>query len=143
MSRWIRNEDGSIQPSKLNYKKNTYWSYTQKKRVHAIKEKPIKVLKPAEKAKPITIDKNISDQWYLSEEWQLCKSEFLKNYYKTRKKRICNRCELTEDLVVMHVDHILPIRRYWEKRLDQSNLQNLCERCNKRKGNFTEEYVES
>jgi 5-methylcytosine-specific restriction endonuclease McrA len=147
MSRWIKNEDGSIQPSKSKskskYKKNTYWSYTHKKRMPAAEEGPIKVLNPAEAPKPITIHKKTADQWYLSEEWRLCRSEFLRNYYKTHEKRICACCGLSENETVIHVDHILPVRRYWEKRIDQSNLQNLCEECNKHKGNWTKDNIET
>lgn len=36
---------------------------------------------------------------------------------------------------VANVDHILPVRYYWDDRLSIDNLQLLCKSCNKRKGN--------
>jgi 5-methylcytosine-specific restriction endonuclease McrA len=34
----------------------------------------------------------------------------------------------------IQVDHILPVSEYWHRRLDPTNLQVLCEACNKGKG---------
>lgn len=39
-----------------------------------------------------------------------------------------------EDSVKIHVDHIIPCSRAWDKRLDINNLQILCEDCNMGKG---------
>jgi len=36
---------------------------------------------------------------------------------------------------ILNVDHILPVRMHWDKRLDICNLQILCNPCNKIKGN--------
>lgn len=36
------------------------------------------------------------------------------------------------------VDHIKPIRRYWGLRLERSNLQILCDDCNRGKGSSDE-----
>ena len=36
------------------------------------------------------------------------------------------------------VDHIKPIRKYWELRLELSNLQVLCDDCNMGKGHWLE-----
>ncbi|MCZ6605441.1 MAG: HNH endonuclease [Alphaproteobacteria bacterium] len=38
----------------------------------------------------------------------------------------------------MNVDHIKPLRRYWELRLASRNLQVLCGGCNHGKGNRDE-----
>ena len=35
-------------------------------------------------------------------------------------------------------DHIKPIRRYWNLRLDPDNIQILCEECNHGKGSWDE-----
>jgi len=35
------------------------------------------------------------------------------------------------------VDHMKPLRRNWELRLEESNLQILCESCNSHKANHT------
>ena len=40
--------------------------------------------------------------------------------------------------VRMHVDHIKPISKYWELRLEQDNLQVLCAECNRGKGAWDE-----
>jgi 5-methylcytosine-specific restriction endonuclease McrA len=34
------------------------------------------------------------------------------------------------------VDHIIPISRRWDLRLDPTNLQVLCDECNMGKGNW-------
>jgi 5-methylcytosine-specific restriction endonuclease McrA len=38
------------------------------------------------------------------------------------------------DPVRLHVDHIKPISKFWELRLDLKNLQVLCAECNRGKG---------
>lgn len=40
--------------------------------------------------------------------------------------------------VIINVDHIKPVRKYWHLRLDFDNLQVLCSTCNKAKGNWDE-----
>ena len=40
--------------------------------------------------------------------------------------------------VRMHVDHIKPISKYWELRLEIENLQVLCAECNQGKGAWDE-----
>ena len=37
--------------------------------------------------------------------------------------------------ICVNIDHILPLRLFWDKRLDENNLQVLCSKCNKKKGN--------
>jgi len=70
-------------------------------------------------------------RFYLSYEWR-------KQRYLTLKKygRRCMACGETKGK--MHVDHIKPVRKYWELRLDPANLQVLCEACNHGKGNWDE-----
>jgi 5-methylcytosine-specific restriction endonuclease McrA len=52
------------------------------------------------------------------------------------------RCECCgarpEDGVRIHIDHIKPRRRFPELALDESNLQVLCNLCNRGKGNWSE-----
>lgn len=36
------------------------------------------------------------------------------------------------------VDHIRPVRKFWELRLDRDNLQVLCDECNRGKGSHDE-----
>jgi hypothetical protein len=69
--------------------------------------------------------------FYRSEEWQKCRTEFLEG-----RERICAGCDL--DLNVhgkLNVDHIAPLRHFWDRRCDLTNLQILCEECNELKGN--------
>ena len=89
----------------------------------------------------VEIPKETSDAWYRSEEWKNCRNEYLKKYYEKNDKRVCNCCGKSEDEVVMNVDHIYPVRRYWDMRMNHDNLQNMCADCNKAKGNFMEEFV--
>jgi 5-methylcytosine-specific restriction endonuclease McrA len=78
--------------------------------------------------RPICISARESSKFYKSKEWKLCKE----NFYSSCKDKKCVQCGSTENL---NVDHILPVRRFWEKRLLQSNLQILCGKCNKDKCN--------
>lgn len=154
MSNWITHEDGSIEPKKA------YWSRTLsptsfRKWDNRTKEyKFIKCGSDEHKkmmsnrgggqrvtCNPILVPKEISDRWYLSNEWKNCRSEYLRNYRKTQGLRICNHCGTTEEHAKMHIDHIYPVRRYWAMRLDQNNLQNLCEICNSQKGNYMDNSI--
>jgi len=78
--------------------------------------------------RPISVSFLDSQNFYKSEEWKLCKQKF----YSSGNNKKCSHCGSTKNL---NVDHILPIRRFWEKRLLQSNLQFLCGVCNKNKSN--------
>lgn len=48
--------------------------------------------------------------------------------------RVCECCGATPPAVVVHVDHIKSLKKHWELRLEQSNLQVLCKDCNRGKG---------
>jgi 5-methylcytosine-specific restriction endonuclease McrA len=51
------------------------------------------------------------------------------------------KCGCTpKDPTKTNVDHIKPRRRYPELALEFSNLQILCNRCNKQKGNKVADY---
>jgi 5-methylcytosine-specific restriction endonuclease McrA len=59
--------------------------------------------------------------------------------------RICQCCGATPgkftvggDPVILVVDHIKPLSKYWDLRLKLDNLQILCEECNMGKGNWDE-----
>lgn len=68
--------------------------------------------------------------------------------YKWRKQRYkiivrdggrCLACGASPaDGVVLNVDHIKPLKKYWGLRLDPDNLQTLCNRCNHGKSNWDE-----
>lgn len=66
--------------------------------------------------------------FYKSEEWKEKKKEVYQNLYK-----MCCVCGSEEKLVV---DHIKPLRFFWEERLNIENLQILCDECNLEKGSM-------
>jgi 5-methylcytosine-specific restriction endonuclease McrA len=46
-----------------------------------------------------------------------------------------------KDGVVIHVDHIKPIKLHWHLKLEIDNLQVLCELCNHGKGSkYTDDW---
>lgn len=76
--------------------------------------------------------RDAADEFYASYQWRKLRMEVLKLY-----GRRCQCCGATPDHgVVIHVDHIKPLRFFWDLRLEISNLQVLCEVCNHGKGNW-------
>jgi 5-methylcytosine-specific restriction endonuclease McrA len=77
-----------------------------------------------------------TSEFYRSHEWRSCRREFLKN----NLSRECSYCkiELNEEIEdrKLNVDHIKPLKYYWDLRIDHSNLQIVCHACNKMKGSF-------
>ena len=154
MTNWIYNEDGTIEPHSVHWKKKLSSSSYRKwdnrtkeyKYVKCGSEEHKQILSNKGRGTrvsvaPVQVPKSISDKWYLSEEWKLCRKDYLHNYYKLNKKRVCNCCGKSEDEVKMNIDHIYPVRRYWSMRLEHTNLQNMCEICNSQKGNFMDDVI--
>lgn len=86
--------------------------------------------------KEVNIPHKQAQEFYLSEDWKNCRKEF----YLNLKEHKCANCGWTRDSHYNKkgyfcVDHVLPVRIFWEKRLLQSNLQLLCNICNQEKGN--------
>ncbi|WP_420796749.1 HNH endonuclease signature motif containing protein [Alkalihalophilus marmarensis] len=47
---------------------------------------------------------------------------------------LCEWCERDGRLEPMvDVDHVVPVKQEWERRLDVSNLQSLCRSCHAKK----------
>ena len=68
--------------------------------------------------------------FYDSWEWKRLRYDFLKD-----RCRRCQCCGATpESGAKIVVDHVKPIRFFWELRLDSCNLQILCDDCNMGKG---------
>ena len=67
------------------------------------------------------------NKFYRTNEWKNLRREFLR---KTSNRFYCSNCSLFVG-IEPNVEHILPIKYFWEKRLDMSNLQLLCQICNK------------
>src|SRR5262249_17914512 len=72
-------------------------------------------------------------EFYQSWEWKRLRYDYIKD-----KERGCECCGAAPPRVVINVDHIKPIRRYWHLRLEKANLQLLCEGCNMGKGSHDE-----
>jgi hypothetical protein len=73
-------------------------------------------------------------RFYQTKEWKKFRLVFLEG-----KELVCNicQCDLTaQDAPVLNVDHIKPLKYYWDLRTDLSNLQILCNDCNRHKGNY-------
>lgn len=60
--------------------------------------------------------------FYQTQEWKQVRNEVRKEMTP-----FCPVCGSEEELVV---DHINPVRYFWEQRLDKKNLQILCNDCN-------------
>lgn len=71
-------------------------------------------------------------EFYASWEWKTLRMKVLE-----RHGRICMCCGATpEDGAKIVVDHIKPLGEFWGLRLDETNMQVLCEDCNMGKGNW-------
>jgi 5-methylcytosine-specific restriction endonuclease McrA len=72
-----------------------------------------------------------SDGFLASPEWKAVRLQALERY-----GRICCKCGASPKWAGdINVDHIKPRKFFPELSLDIGNLQPLCRRCNKRKGN--------
>lgn len=79
--------------------------------------------------KSVPAENKIRD-FYECWEWKRLRYDFLKE-----KDRRCQCCGTSaDDGVRIVVDHIKPIRFFWDLRLEKSNLQILCDDCNMGKG---------
>ena len=122
-----------------------------------------------ERVKPVVVPQKTSSKFYWSSEWKKCRDSFMEGKklccsncgfdeetreqfknggpYRLKKKGKQRFGTYIGDYSWAYVeskwnvDHILPIRRYWEYRLNQNNLRIFCSLCNKNKGNDTWEYV--
>lgn len=72
-------------------------------------------------------------EFYASFEWRRLRYTILEKY-----GRMCQCCGAKPPDVVLHVDHIKPLRKYWNLRLDPENLQVLCEACNHGKASWSQ-----
>jgi len=75
------------------------------------------------------VDKNFDDTldvFYRSNEWAEARG-----YIFAHTKNECAYCGSIENL---QIDHIQPLRYYWDLRTSLENLQILCEDCNYAKG---------
>lgn len=71
--------------------------------------------------------------FYDSAEWRRLRFTVL-----NERGRKCECCGAMPPNAVIHVDHIKSLKKRWDLRLDPSNLQVLCEDCNRGKGSHDE-----
>jgi 5-methylcytosine-specific restriction endonuclease McrA len=80
------------------------------------------------------------DEFYKSWEWRTLRMEAIQAH--GRACQCCGAAPGQKDAsgapVRICVDHIKPISKHWNLRLDLSNLQILCDECNMGKGNWSE-----
>lgn len=102
-----------------------------------------KVQKPLEPKDPKLVEKEVANEFYKSKSWKALRNQFLTEKKNSNKLK-CRVCglDLSEHSIhakklnaYIHVDHITPLRRNWNRRLDKTNLQILCSTCNWTKGN--------
>ena len=103
----------------------------QKRKLRRQRQKEIHQLRRGESRRRQIPDAN-SDSFLLSYEWRRVRMEVLKE-----QGGRCQCCGATaSDGVRLHVDHILPRKKFPQFALLASNLQVLCEVCNHGKGNW-------
>lgn len=76
-------------------------------------------------------DNDRLNEFYASKEWRLIRYEALRLHGGR-----CQCCGASPEdgRTVLHIDHIKPLRVFWELRLEVNNLQVLCSPCNEGKG---------
>jgi 5-methylcytosine-specific restriction endonuclease McrA len=75
-----------------------------------------------------------TQRFYRSDEWKK-----MRNKMRQSLKNSCVVCQTEKNLVV---DHIKPLRFFWEERLSEENLQILCHNCNLEKESMIDWSVE-
>ena len=93
-------------------------------RINVIKEKRVKAKKPKKEVK--------GSDFYIGNEWRRLRVKVLEKY--NCKCMMCGRSPKDHGIVI-HVDHIKPKSLFPELKLEESNLQILCEDCNIGKSN--------
>jgi 5-methylcytosine-specific restriction endonuclease McrA len=73
---------------------------------------------------------NLIKPFYTSRAWRSARYLFL----KTQTDRRCRCCGATAAQTRLVVDHVLSVREHWDRRLDPTNFQILCNDCNLGKG---------
>ena len=86
---------------------------------------------------PSNVPHHIRSKLYETQEWKSLKYKFIKS--KKTEDLVCVICGkgpfTGDNWDEMCIDHIKPVKKFWEERLDINNLQVLCWICNRVKGN--------
>lgn len=110
-----------------------YWNTISRAKVFYVKPKRRKKKQKA-LVQVEQVPKDKVKRFYEGFEWRRLRYSILKKY--GFRCLACGRSP--EDGAVIHVDHIKPLRKNWDLRLDPDNLQPLCDWCNHGKGNWDE-----
>ena len=90
---------------------------------------------------PKNVPWDIRSKFYDKKEWKSLRDEFIES--KSSEELVCTQCNkgpfTKENWSDMNVDHIKPVKHFWEERLNISNLQILCSICNRVKLNYYKE----
>ena len=90
---------------------------------------------------PKNVPFDIRLKFYDTEEWKSLRYKFVKT--KKTEELVCTQCSkgpfTRANWKDMNVDHIKPVKHFWEERLNMNNLQILCWVCNRVKMN---QYIE-
>lgn len=77
--------------------------------------------------------RRVRSKFYQSQAWRMLRYQALKLYGSK-----CACCGRKPPGVLLHVDHVKPVRNFPELALEIENLQILCEDCNIGKGAWDE-----
>jgi 5-methylcytosine-specific restriction endonuclease McrA len=88
--------------------------------------------KREERAAKAKAKKGRSQRFYASFPWRKLRYKVLSE--NDGRCQACGRS--AKDGITLNVDHIEPLSKAWERRLDRTNLQVLCADCNHGKLNY-------
>lgn len=87
-----------------------------------------------------TVSKRQAKQFYQTVEWKTLSAQLRKSAGPT-----CVMCDrnFKKYGLTKNADHIKPLMYFWDLRLDPENIQIICGECNKAKGNYNLDSLES
>ena len=85
---------------------------------------------------PIRVKNDYSDKEFETKLHQFYNSREWKDIREQVRRELTPMCPVCGSEHNLHVDHIKPIRYFYEERLDSNNLQILCGDCNLEKGSM-------
>jgi 5-methylcytosine-specific restriction endonuclease McrA len=87
-----------------------------------------------------TVSKRQANAFYKTVEWKTLSAELRKTAGPVCI--MCNR-DFKKYGLAKNADHINPLMYFWDLRLDPENIQIICGECNKAKGSYNLESLES
>ena len=101
-----------------------------------VKKQAKKSRKKPRRYAPTPNDPKNTKSFYASWEWKKVRMQALER--DGHRCLSCGASPANLKSIRLVVDHIKPIKKYWELRLDLNNLQVLCDDCNMGKGAWLE-----